>query len=69
MLAGDFTPQFPLQHATKDATLAMDAARAHGLDLSLTATLLTHWRRAIAEDHGGDDVASAITTSTEAVDG
>jgi 3-hydroxyisobutyrate dehydrogenase len=69
MLAGDFTPGFPLRHAAKDATLAIDAAHAHGVDLSLTATLLAHWRRAIAEGHGGDDVASAVTTSTEALYG
>ena len=69
MLAGDFTPGFPLQHATKDAMLAIDAARAHGVDLALTTTLLAHWRRAIAEGHGGDDVASAVTTSTAAVSG
>jgi 3-hydroxyisobutyrate dehydrogenase len=69
MLAGDFTPGFPLRHATKDAVLAIDAAHARGIDLSLTTTLLGHWRRAIAEGHGGDDVASAVTTSTEAIYG
>lgn len=69
MLAGDFTPGFPLQHATKDAALAIDAACSHGVDLSLTATLLAHWRRAIAEGHGGDDVASAVTTSAAPVYG
>ncbi len=65
MLAGDFAPGFPLRHAAKDATLAVDAARDHGIALSLTAVLLTRWRQAIAEGHGDDDVASAVTASAD----
>jgi 3-hydroxyisobutyrate dehydrogenase len=69
MIAGDFAPGFPLQLATKDAALALDAARDHGLRLGLTATLLARWRNAIAQGHGSDDVASAITTSTAVLAG
>jgi len=65
MLAGDFAPGFPLRHATKDASLAVDAAQDRGLQLALTAALLTRWRQAIAEGHGNDDVASAVTASAD----
>lgn len=63
MLDEDFFPGFPLQHAVKDAELAMSAADRHGLKLALTATLLPRWRDAVHEGHGDDDVAAAITQS------
>jgi len=64
MLDEDFFPGFPLQHAVKDAELAMSAANRHGLELALTAALLPRWRDAVHEGHGNDDVAAAITQST-----
>ena len=64
MLDGDFVPGFPLRHAVKDAELAVHAANQHGLHLSLTNALLSRWRAAIANNHGGDDVASAVTAAT-----
>jgi 3-hydroxyisobutyrate dehydrogenase len=63
MLNGDFVPGFPLRHATKDAELALNAAHRHGVELPLTNALLPRWYEAIAADHGGDDVASAITAA------
>jgi 3-hydroxyisobutyrate dehydrogenase len=63
MLDERFDPGFPLRHATKDATLARDAAQDRGQDLPLTAALLRRWQQAIALGHGDDDVASAITAS------
>jgi 3-hydroxyisobutyrate dehydrogenase len=53
-----------LRHAAKDAELAVHAANQHGLHLSLTNALLPRWRAAIANNHGGDDVASAVTAGT-----
>jgi 3-hydroxyisobutyrate dehydrogenase len=64
MMHADFAPGFPLRHAVKDATLAFEAARDRGVRLPLTSALLARWHRAIANGHGGDDVASAITAST-----
>jgi len=63
MLSGEFVPGFPLRHATKDAELALNAAHRHGVELPLTNALLPRWYEAIAADHGGDDVASAITAA------
>ena len=66
MLSGDLAPGFPLQHAAKDAELAVDAAHQHGVALPLTSALLPRWRDAIAHNHGSDDVASAITAALAA---
>jgi 3-hydroxyisobutyrate dehydrogenase len=63
MLDERFDPGFPLRHATKDATLAQDAAQDRGQELPLTAALLWRWQQAIALGHGDEDVASAITAS------
>lgn len=65
MLDARFQPGFPLRHAAKDATLARDAGRQAGLALPLTAALLERWTDAIAHGHGDDDVAAAITASTQ----
>lgn len=61
MLNSDFVPGFPLRHAAKDAELALSAARSHGIQLSLTSALIPRWYTAIANGHGADDVAAAIT--------
>jgi 3-hydroxyisobutyrate dehydrogenase len=65
MLDADFTPGFPLQHATKDAALAADAANQHRTELPLTDALLRRWHRGIELGHGADDVASAITVPAD----
>ena len=36
MLEGDFTPNFALRHAVKDADLALDAAESVGIELAST---------------------------------
>jgi 3-hydroxyisobutyrate dehydrogenase len=64
MLNGDFTPGFPLRHAMKDAELALSAAHSYGMQLSLASALIPRWYTAIANGHGADDVAAAITTAT-----
>ena len=63
MLDAEFTPGFPLRHATKDVELALSAAHMHGVELPLTDALLPRWHRAIAADHGDDDVAAAVTAA------
>jgi 3-hydroxyisobutyrate dehydrogenase len=66
MLTAQFTPGFPLRHATKDVELALSAAHRHGVELPLTDALLTRWQQAIAADHGEDDVAAVITAAAAA---
>jgi 3-hydroxyisobutyrate dehydrogenase len=61
MVGAEFTPGFPLRHATKDAELAVSAAHQQGLNLPLTSALLPRWHQAVANGHGDDDVASAVT--------
>jgi 3-hydroxyisobutyrate dehydrogenase len=63
MVNAEFAPGFPLRHATKDAELALSAAHRHGIELPLTSALLPRWHEALAGDHGGDDVASAVTAA------
>jgi len=63
MVNAEFAPGFPLRHATKDAELALSAAHRHGVELPLTSALLPRWHQALAGDHGGDDVASAVTAA------
>jgi 3-hydroxyisobutyrate dehydrogenase len=66
MLDEDFVPGFPLRHAVKDAELAMSAAHRHGAELTLTDALLPHWREAVVEGHGDEDVAAAVIQSAAA---
>jgi len=63
----DVAPGFPLRHAAKDAELALHAADQHAVHLPLTDALLPRWRAAIANSHGGDDVASAVTAAVNAI--
>jgi 3-hydroxyisobutyrate dehydrogenase len=63
MLSGDFTPAFALKHAIKDAELAVQAAEADDIRLTLTEALLPRWQRAADVGHADDDLASVYTTS------
>ena len=66
MLDAEFTPGFPLRHATKDVELALSAAHRHGVELPLTDASLPRWHQAIAADHGDDDVAAVVTAAATA---
>jgi 3-hydroxyisobutyrate dehydrogenase len=59
MLQHDYTPGFALHLALKDADLAAEAAREHGVDLPITDALVKRWRNAVAAGHGDEDVAAA----------
>jgi 3-hydroxyisobutyrate dehydrogenase len=59
MLAGEFTPGFALRLAVKDVRLALDAARAQGLELPLTDAVARRWELAIPA-HADDDLAAVI---------
>jgi 3-hydroxyisobutyrate dehydrogenase len=58
MLDGDFDSNFALKHAFKDALLALDAAHDASVELSLTASLISTWRRAI--DNGAGDLDLSV---------
>jgi 3-hydroxyisobutyrate dehydrogenase len=57
MLAGDFAPSFSLRNALKDADLALDAAAASGVTLSLTNSFVESWRDIASRGAGENDVA------------
>jgi len=58
MLEGDFTTNFALKHAVKDAGLALDAAKSVGHELALTASLISSWRRAVDDGAGELDLSA-----------
>ena len=55
-------PAFKLRLAAKDARLALDAARAQGLDLPLVETI-AHRLTAGAKTHGNEDMSATFLTS------
>ena len=60
MLAGDFTPSFGLDGATKDAALIVEAARAAGADLAGIEAVQQHFARALDAGHGDLDLAATF---------
>ncbi|MGC1420636.1 MAG: NAD(P)-dependent oxidoreductase [Acidimicrobiales bacterium] len=57
MLDGDFTSNFALKNAVKDALLALDAARSVDKELVLTESLIGAWQRAVADGAGDLDLS------------
>jgi 3-hydroxyisobutyrate dehydrogenase len=57
MLDGDFTSNFALKYAMKDASLALDAAHGVDVELSLTSSLIASWQRALADGAGDLDLS------------
>jgi len=57
MLDGDFTPNFALKHAVKDAALALEAARSVGEELTITEGLMSTWQRAVSDGAGDLDLS------------
>ena len=61
MVAGDFAPpSFPLKHAAKDIRLAIDAARAEGVELRIAPAVLARFEAAEAKGHGDEDMAAVV---------
>jgi 3-hydroxyisobutyrate dehydrogenase len=58
MLEGDFSTNFALKYAIKDALLAIDAARSVDGDLALTTSLIPSWQRALANGAGDLDLSA-----------
>jgi 3-hydroxyisobutyrate dehydrogenase len=57
MLERDYAPGFALNLALKDAGLALEAGREHGVELPVTEALVQRWNEAVAAGHGDEDVA------------
>ncbi len=57
MLSGDFAPGFALKHAVKDAVLSLALAKEHHQELSLTASFIDRWQKAIIDGAGDDDLS------------
>ncbi len=59
IVTGDYSPAFALKLAAKDVGLAVEMARAAGIDLGLAPVTLERFRRAIELGHGDEDMAAA----------
>ncbi|MGC2168852.1 MAG: NAD(P)-dependent oxidoreductase [Acidimicrobiales bacterium] len=57
MLDGDFTANFALKYALKDALLTLETARGVNEDLPLTESLIGTWQRAVADGAGDLDLS------------
>lgn len=57
MLDGDFTSNFALKHALKDASLALEAADSVDEQLLITESLMSTWQRAVTEGAGDLDLS------------
>ena len=57
MLRGDYSTNFALKHALKDALLALDAAQKVGKKLPLTESVISGWQRALKDGAGDLDLS------------
>ncbi len=62
MMDRDFTPAFKLKLAAKDARLAGESARRHGMDLPLLDAIAQRMTQG-AERYGDDDMSATYLTS------
>jgi 3-hydroxyisobutyrate dehydrogenase len=58
MLSGDFPPNFPLEHGTKDSRLIVAAAREAGLDLPIAESFNEYFIAALNAGRGKEDMAA-----------
>jgi len=63
MIERSYEPSFTLALAAKDATLALDAAGAAGLELPALRAIRAQLERAIEQGHGDEDMAAAVEAS------
>lgn len=60
ILKGEFTPNFTIKNAVKDAQLIRDAAQRAGLHADLADASLHRFERALAAGHGDKDMAASF---------
>ena len=58
ILSGDFSPNFGLANAAKDARLILEEAQAAGVRLDLTTAVSERFQRAIEAGHGDQDMVA-----------
>jgi 3-hydroxyisobutyrate dehydrogenase len=63
MVERSFETAFPLAHAAKDARLVLEAADEAGASLPLVEAVRAQMERALADGHGGEDMAATIYAS------
>jgi 3-hydroxyisobutyrate dehydrogenase len=63
MLAKDYTPNFALGTAAKDARLVLADAAAAGIRLPVAAGVAERFERALAQGHGDEDLAATYFAS------
>ncbi|WP_035847637.1 NAD(P)-dependent oxidoreductase [Kitasatospora azatica] len=63
MLSGDFTPNFGLATAAKDARLILAEADAAGLQLDLATAVAERFERAVKAGHGEKDLSATYLVS------
>ena len=64
MIEEDFEPSFAARLARKDATLALAAARAEGLELPVVEAVARQLERTVELGHGDDDLAAVVLALT-----
>ncbi|MGI8631353.1 MAG: NAD(P)-dependent oxidoreductase [Solirubrobacterales bacterium] len=65
MAARDFDLAFPLQHAAKDARLALEAANREGLVQHVTRAVAEALERGVDAGHGEQDMAAVVRSAAE----
>ncbi len=65
MIEREFEPSFRLELATKDATLAHDAAKQAGLDLPMIEVIRNRMEEG-SREHGDEDLSATFLTSAPA---
>lgn len=63
ILAGDWTPNFSVTNAAKDADLIVAAGKGAGVQLDVAAAAATRYHRAADAGHGDDDMAANYLAS------
>ncbi|MBN9736024.1 MULTISPECIES: NAD(P)-dependent oxidoreductase [unclassified Pseudonocardia] len=63
IVADDWTPNFTVDNAAKDAGLIVEAAEGAGVRLDVAEAVRERLRRASGRGHGGDDMAAAYKAS------
>lgn len=66
MLSGDYAASFTLELALKDVRLALEAARAVGVELPVGEATEARYAEAVALGHGGKDTAAAYLATKPA---
>jgi 3-hydroxyisobutyrate dehydrogenase len=69
IMNGDFTPNFTVEMAGKDAGLIVAASQAAGLRLDLAEAAARRFRRAAELGHADEDMAAAYFASFDGEDG